>query len=370
MGSAEAAAVEAHENAVTWAKLNGYDYREARAALEAEEEAEEEARAQERRDEEEAAKQKRKRAKERAARKSAKLAAESKHAQEEMRDHSSTESGSSESTSSDGDGEGLEDERAGKVVEFGHDNPLWRGEADGESDAESKEVGDGDGDGDGEQAKEDDGGAEVATLEAFVIMALDERSEIVAARLHERWRAGRKQRNGAYTPHKKIYGRTVCDTAALMYAELPEIAQGVLRASARCVCIAIEEALREPLSVGTSRSSAVAALVGDGDFVEHVAGLHHGHWKKHADRGADPAMLVPYAKLSESQKEASRIIVATTLEQYFDECLEAEAATHDLEEAAAALAAEKDNAPEFGALTLETELLSMNCIQVRARSYT
>ena len=46
-------AAEAHESALTWAKLNGYDYREARAAIEAEEEAAAEARAQERRDEEE-----------------------------------------------------------------------------------------------------------------------------------------------------------------------------------------------------------------------------------------------------------------------------------------------------------------------------
>ena len=193
--------------------------------------------------------------------------------------------------------------------------------------------------------------------------------EIIASALHERWRAGRKQPDGTYAPHKKIYERAVCDTAALTYTELPALAQGVLRASARCVCVAIDEALRDPMSGGTSRSSAVAALVGDGDFVESAAALHHGHWKKHADRGSDPAMLVPYAKLADRQKESSRIIVATALEQYFDECLAAEVAAHDRDEAAAALAAEKEKSPDFGALTFETELQSMNCIQVRARSY-
>jgi hypothetical protein len=201
-------AAEAHESALTWAKLNGYDYREARAAIEAEEEAEAEARAQERRDEEEAAKQKRRRAKERAgallffcllclrhysfahisfvillfsfphnfaARNAAKLAAERDQPPQHGDGHSSSGSGSSGSSSSD-DG-GSEDHSDG-TLEFGHDNPLWRGEAEGGSDGDSH-AGDGDGDGDGDidgdAAVQDEVDAAVASLEAFAIMNLDER---------------------------------------------------------------------------------------------------------------------------------------------------------------------------------------------------
>ena len=76
-----------------------------------------------------------------AARNAAKLAAERDQPPQHGDGHSSSGSGSSGSSSSD-DG-GSEDHSDG-TLEFGHDNPLWRGEAEGESDGDSH-AGDGDG---------------------------------------------------------------------------------------------------------------------------------------------------------------------------------------------------------------------------------
>ena len=360
-----------------WAKLNGYDYRQAKAEQDAEEEAERQKAADEKRKVEEEEKKKRKRLKERAARKAALAKGDQWSGKPDpaaKKEGSSSSSGSNSGSSSDESSS----EEGGGFESFGHENPLWKAKggqsAEGSNEAEGEDGGKDQSGGDdndddavvvGTKTTTEEGNEEDETAAAaleIIVLTPEERMGILATHLHEVWRDGRKLKNGSYTQAQKIYNRVVYDIAALTFDELPEPAKELLHGTARCACEYIENALTEPLSLGTSRSSALASLVGDSDFVEGAAALQHAHWRKKADRSADSTMLVPYAHLTEPQKEQSRFVIASALEQFVDESMAADTVLREMEKQET-LDADVAKADADGEYTFKEEMATMNCVK-------
>jgi len=119
----------------------------------------------------------------------------------------------------------------------------------------------------------------------------DETTENVAARLHDQWRAARRQPDGTYEPRMKDDGAGgQVDIANTDYADLPEQWQRENRESAR------------------SAIEAARANGGANADVEAVAEAVHVAWLERNGEWAEEVQKRPYADLPEDEKEKDRVV--------------------------------------------------------------
>lgn len=140
---------------------------------------------------------------------------------------------------------------------------------------------------------------------------------------HEIWRAPRKQEDGTYEPRLKeldlqkdgewmaanealvLHRNTKpeVDIANLSFEQLPPSRQEDTRESFH---YAFEAVLRAAHN-GTPHDEA---------FIDATADTIHERWVMRNEKSAEPEQLLPYAQLSEEEREKDRKYVRLALEQY------------------------------------------------------
>jgi len=130
-----------------------------------------------------------------------------------------------------------------------------------------------------------------------------ERVVLVATAGHEQWRADYKAANGDKPRIKKTKdpefvsrGVTEVDIASMTYSELPSDWQAENKAAAECAVDCFLGAV------------AIGRALDDG-FVEEASATQHEKWLERNGEWAPPEQKLPYAELSEEEKEKDRFFV-------------------------------------------------------------
>ena len=119
-------------------------------------------------------------------------------------------------------------------------------------------------------------------------------TEATAAELHDQWRASRQLPDGTYEPRWKDDGQGgQVDIANTPYAELPPVWQAENKSAAE---------------------SAICAILKNPDAtVESLAATVHEDWLDRNGDWAPPEQKLPYAELTEEEKEKDRVVVRAAL---------------------------------------------------------
>lgn len=124
----------------------------------------------------------------------------------------------------------------------------------------------------------------------------------VAAAAHEDWRVQYRSANGDTPRIKKTKdpaflarGITEVDIAALAYAELPSDWQAENKAGAEC---AVDQVL-----------AALERRALDAAFIEEASAAQHAKWLERNGSWAPASQQLPYAQLTEDEKEKDRFFV-------------------------------------------------------------
>lgn len=130
----------------------------------------------------------------------------------------------------------------------------------------------------------------------------------VAAAAHEDWRTQYRAANGATPRTKKTKdqafldrGITEVDIASLSYAELPSDWQAENRAGAECAVDLVLAAAEQHRAL-------------DSAFVEQTSATQHTKWLDRNGAWAPENQKLPYAQLSEDEKEKDRFFVRQAVE--------------------------------------------------------
>jgi len=130
--------------------------------------------------------------------------------------------------------------------------------------------------------------------EGKVAVAVFSRTRAVATALHEAWRAPRATGNGTFEPRVKDDGAGgTVDIANTTYEALPSKWQAENLASATAAIVAVEALAR-----------------GDNVDTELVSAAVHVAWLERNGDWAEPEQAVPYAQLSEMEKDKDRSVAA------------------------------------------------------------
>lgn len=124
----------------------------------------------------------------------------------------------------------------------------------------------------------------------------DEVVASVASRLHDAWRAGRKKDDGTYEPRMKDDGKGgEVDIANTNYADLPPKWQEENKKAAE---------------------SALQAILDNPDAdTEELADIVHQQWLARNGEWAPAEQKLPYAELSEAEKQKDRDVVLAAMEE-------------------------------------------------------
>jgi len=134
----------------------------------------------------------------------------------------------------------------------------------------------------------------------------------LGALLHDEWRESRKKEDGTFDPRLKKtkdeawikeHGIDEIDIANTDYANLPEDWKGENKISAE---VAIEEVY------GAVENKKEL----DDAFVESASEAMHVKWLERNGSWAPPEQKLPYAELSEEEKEKDRVIIKKAIEIY------------------------------------------------------
>lgn len=132
------------------------------------------------------------------------------------------------------------------------------------------------------------------------------------ALLHDEWRESRKKEDGTFEPRlkntkdeawSKEHGVDEIDIANTDYANLPEDWKGENKISAE-------------VAVGEVYKAVFNKKELDGAFVESASEAMHVKWLERNGSWAPPEQKLPYAELSEDEKEKDRVIIRKALEIY------------------------------------------------------
>ena len=125
----------------------------------------------------------------------------------------------------------------------------------------------------------------------------------VATAAHEDWRQQYRAANGDKPRIKKTKdqtfidrGVTEVDIASLAYTELPSDWQGENKLGAECAVDCVVAVL------GQSRAL-------DAGFIEEASATQHDEWLKRNGSWAPESQKLPYAQLTEDEKEKDRFFV-------------------------------------------------------------
>ncbi|MFA6227730.1 MAG: hypothetical protein WC668_00925 [Patescibacteria group bacterium] len=145
---------------------------------------------------------------------------------------------------------------------------------------------------------------------------MDKRDQMilaVASAAHEDWRAQYRAANGDKPRVKKTKdpafnarGITEVDIASLSYEELPTDWQAENKAGAEvavdCILVAVDQgrALDDNFIIE--------------DFIEEAAAVQHEKWLERNGAWAPESQKLPYADLSEEEKEKDRFFVRCAIE--------------------------------------------------------
>lgn len=132
--------------------------------------------------------------------------------------------------------------------------------------------------------------------------------KMVASAAHEDWKSQYKAANGDKPRMKKTKdseflnrGITEVNIAAMVYDDLPSDWQAENKAGATCAVDCVMEALEQ-----------VRPL--DASFVEEASATQHEKWLLRNGAWAPENQKLPYAQLSEDEKEKDRFFVKKAIE--------------------------------------------------------
>jgi len=137
-----------------------------------------------------------------------------------------------------------------------------------------------------------------------------EQIAILGGLLHDEWRAPRKQENGTFDPRVKKtkdqewvknHGTEDVDIANTKYEDLPEDWKGENKISA-------EVTLNEVYKAKNGNEEL------NDKFVEKASAILHEKWLERNGAWAPAEQKLPYAELSEEEKEKDRVIIRKGLE--------------------------------------------------------
>jgi len=124
----------------------------------------------------------------------------------------------------------------------------------------------------------------------------------IASMLHDEWRAQYKLTDGTYA-HRERDGVDIANTN---YEDLPEKYKKENRISAE---IAFEQ-----INLAISEGKAL-----DEDFIEATSDILHAKWLERNAEYAKEYQKLPYAELSEEEKDKDRLIIRKAIEVYLEE---------------------------------------------------
>lgn len=136
------------------------------------------------------------------------------------------------------------------------------------------------------------------------------RADTVAGRLHDRWRASRRLPDGGYEPRMKTttdpawirrHGTDQVDIANTRYADLPADWQKENKESATVAVRLVDDARRRGVDLDSD------------EFMEAAGEKVHDAWLDRNGGWAPPEQRLPYAELSEEEKEKDRVVVREAL---------------------------------------------------------
>jgi hypothetical protein len=149
-----------------------------------------------------------------------------------------------------------------------------------------------------------------------VTMQHDSNVAALASELHEQWRQSRYDSNtGTFEPRVKEtkdvawiekHNTNQVDIANTEYANLPEDWQAENKASAEVAITAVEQAM----------NSGVVEL--NEDFVNKASDIVHQKWLERNGEWAPAEQKLPYAELSEEEKEKDRVFVRAAIKVVTD----------------------------------------------------
>lgn len=141
----------------------------------------------------------------------------------------------------------------------------------------------------------------------------DEKTGELASLLHDEWRASRKREDGTFEPRlkktkdeawMKEHGVDEIDIANTDYVNLPEDWKGENKISAE---VAMGEVFKNRNVINDANREA---------FIEGASNVMHEKWLERNGSWAPPEQKLPYAELSEEEKEKDRVIIRKAIEIY------------------------------------------------------